>query len=259
MSLSSLASIVLSIYLLVCNFGTAWCSLYSPLARQIAAKRQLEILVNNFANKTTTGFIEQNPSLIITNAKSGVGLVKLGRANFNSTPLSIKRTGRDLDLAIEGRGFFKLKLANTVAYSLDGAMYPDAEGILVNKDGLPFLSADGSTISVPSEAIGFRVSTSGTIIAKLKDGQEDVGQVGVFVPLDFSSIKALSGSLYSFSSGCKEAENYKIINSALVVSNVQTASIAAQISQQEAAIEESTKLISNSLQLSRSALDMLSR
>ena len=106
-----------------------------------------------------------------TNAKQ-VGLgVKVGSIDMIMTGGSLQPTGRNLDFAIEGEGFFAVSQGpivdengGVISYTRDGAFYTDYEGNLVTSSGLRVLGytndgepeiydpeADNGGLNVPEE------------------------------------------------------------------------------------------------------------
>jgi flagellar basal-body rod protein FlgG len=86
-----------------------------------------------------------------------------------------RQTGNNLDLVVEGDGFFQVQLPDgTIGYTRDGTFKPDSQGRLVNSDGNP-LSPE---ITVPPEANGkITVGQDGTLSATLP-GQQAPQQLG---------------------------------------------------------------------------------
>jgi flagellar basal-body rod protein FlgG len=85
-------------------------------------------------------------------------------------------TGRPLDLAVSGTGFFRLAAADgTVTYTRAGSFGVDALGRLVSTDGL--FVAPG--ITVPAGSTSVTVGADGTVTAVTPTGTQVVGQVGL--------------------------------------------------------------------------------
>jgi len=82
-------------------------------------------------------------------------------------------TGNPLDLAISGKGFFKVITPSGVMYTRNGEFYRNADGLLVDTKGYP-VAGGGGTIALPDTGkISF--SPDGRIFA----GTEVVGNLGV--------------------------------------------------------------------------------
>ncbi|OHV12022.1 flagellar hook protein FlgE [Kushneria phosphatilytica] len=101
-----------------------------------AAASQLDTIGNNIANSQTVGYKNSRTEFadIYAGAKAGLGTkVAAVTQNFNSG--SLETTNRDLDLAIDGGGFFRLTDGNQVSYSRNGQFQMDSEGYLVSNTG----------------------------------------------------------------------------------------------------------------------------
>lgn len=132
-------------------------SLYSGVSGMRSNQTKMDVLGNNIANVNTTGFksgrvrFQDMLSQTLTGAQSPtattlggvnaqqVGLgVKIGAIDTVMTDGALQPTNRDLDLAIEGTGFFVLSQdTNAVQklYTRDGAFYRDYQGNMVNAGG----------------------------------------------------------------------------------------------------------------------------
>ena len=113
-------------------------------------QKYLDVVANNLANANTTGFKAYralfqdqfsqmiSPGAAPTAANGGINptQIGLGVQLGSVAPLFIQgtmqNTGRNLDLAIQGDGFFIYNSSIGARYSRDGALSLDADGILVN-------------------------------------------------------------------------------------------------------------------------------
>jgi flagellar basal-body rod protein FlgF len=245
-----------AVYLFALSFCNTMASCHHSLALQLAAKKQLEILTNNFANRSTAGFIEQAPYL--TNVKAGKAKHQLVSVNSSSVQsIALKPTGRELDIAIKGEGFFKLLLSRGYGYTLNGGMYLNSEGMLVNSEGFPFLDSNDDPIVVPSNAKQICVAESGNVIASFENGKEVLGRIGVFLPLDNSLVTPCSGGVYSFNSTL--SEEYNLISGSLAQPNIDLTTTLSALAEQQRAFDESASLMHSSIQLDKTALELISK
>jgi flagellar basal-body rod protein FlgF len=155
---------------------------------------------HNLANVSTTGFRAQIDSFravpvvsegLPTRAfvvNSTVG------ADFSSGPIQL--TGRDLDVAVKGRGWLALQMPDgTEAYTRNGALQMNANGVLQSAGGVT-LQGDGGPITVPPEvtvAIGGD-GTISTIATGTKPGTPTVlGRLKLVNPLDADLVRGDDG------------------------------------------------------------------
>ena len=141
--------------------------LYTAASGALVAQAQVDVIANNLANVNTAGFksvllqVQSAPELGVyrmqtvpapgkpTGAPSSAFVGALGTgAMIMDTPNSfaqggLKRTGNDLDVAIEGNAFFAVNTPNGIRYTRDGEFTRDANSVLVTMDGNQVLGQNG--------------------------------------------------------------------------------------------------------------------
>ena len=122
-----------------------------------AANANLNVTANNIANVNTTGFKESRAEFADLFSNSSYGLarnavgsgVKLSNVAQQFSQGNIDPTGRSLDMAIDGEGFFTLNKNGARTYSRAGNFQTDAQGFVGTPDGArlqvypPRTNADG--------------------------------------------------------------------------------------------------------------------
>ena len=165
-----------------------------------------DVIANNIANVNTPGFKEDLAVIRARSAEAvedslpayatpmdgmgGGALVSETYTRHGQGPIHV--TGNPLDLAIKGKGFFKVTGDDGTFYTRAGAFRRDAEGRLAMPDGRHFLaSSSGAPIVVPPDG-EVSVADDGTVnIDASPVARVDIAQV--------SSTRALSkvaGNLY---------------------------------------------------------------
>ena len=108
---------------------------------------------------------------------------------------TLKNTSGDLDLAIEGKGFFEINLpSGESAYSRDGAFKRSAEGLVVNSEGYTV----AGDITIPDDARSVTINADGEVYVYI-DGQPGGQLIGALTLVSFSNAKGLEplgGNLY---------------------------------------------------------------
>jgi flagellar hook protein FlgE len=104
-----------------------------------AAASNLDVIGNNIANSSTSGFKSGGVlfSDVYAGSKIGLGTAVAGISqNFNQG--SVQTSSRDLDVAIvDGTGFFRMASAGgEVAYTRNGQFNKDKDGYIVNAAGM---------------------------------------------------------------------------------------------------------------------------
>lgn len=142
---------------------------------------QQSVISNNLANVGTAGFREQVAIYRAVPVEGPPGL-PTRVSTVASTPGSVmgqgvmKETGNALDAAITGAGWFAVQAAGGEAYTRSGGFAVNAEGLLVNRQGLPVLSEDGVPIEIPDRA-SISISGDGQITALSAGDRPDALQV----------------------------------------------------------------------------------
>lgn len=107
------------------------------------AQANLSVTGNNIANASTTGFKKSRAEFVDIYASSFGGVsgnaigagVRLSAVAQQFTQGNIEFTERNLDLAINGNGFFQLGSPAGTVYSRNGSFHTDANGLVVNAQG----------------------------------------------------------------------------------------------------------------------------
>lgn len=180
-----------------------------------AQQTRVEVISNNVANMSTTAYSPRRaefadlhyqqlkaPGALTSStgqvAPAGVEIglgVRTAAVVVNVEQGSLRSTGGDLDLAIEGRGYFEVTLpSGASAYTRDGSFKQTGEGLIVTSDGYP-LAGD---ITIPAEARRVEINASGEVFAFF-DGQSEPQQIGALTLVSFTNekgLEALGGNLF---------------------------------------------------------------
>jgi len=161
-----------------------------------AQQMQMDVIANNLANVSTTGFKGSRPvfedllyqtlrqpgaqSSQQTQLPSGLQLgtgVKPVATERLMTQGNLTQTGNQLDVAISGAGFFQVLMPDgTTSYTRDGSFQTDSQGQLVTASGFPVQPA----ITIPANAITVTIGQDGTV---------SVTQAGVATPVQIGSLQ----------------------------------------------------------------------
>jgi flagellar basal-body rod protein FlgG len=153
----------------------------------------LDVISNNLANVNTSGFkksrAEFQDLLYETLRPAGTSSsqtsevptgIQLGHGTRPSTVLKIftqgdmENTKNELDLAIEGDGFFQIIMPNgETGFTRDGAFKLDRDGRIVNPDGF----ALEPEIVIPTDAVSITVGMDGTV-SVLQAGDSIPSEIG---------------------------------------------------------------------------------
>lgn len=141
------------------------------LSQQQVLRRAMDITANNIANVSTAGFkaerllVEADP---FTRARADDGPARLNYVaewgmGRDFTQGALEQTGRPLDLAITGEGFFVLDTPQGERFTRDGRFSMDAAGTLVAPDGARVLDEGGAPVTIDPEAGPVAISSTGEV------------------------------------------------------------------------------------------------
>ena len=196
--------------------------LYTAYSGLRATADMLDVLSNNLANVNTTGFKSDETFLRIYNHSVSAEDASLLNGAVNDSTVvrgtvsnflagSMKTTGRNLDVALEGKGFLVLQGPSGLMYTRNGNLHVNAQGALVSSEGFPVLGENGPIQIFPGrvaisaageiEVEGSAVDTLRVVDFKEKVGLEKVGNSSFRspgsegTPLEPGEISIRQGSL----------------------------------------------------------------
>lgn len=196
-------------------------SYYSGINRMTGLSRQMQVVANNLANISTTGFQREGVvfSEYITKLENRDNDLSMANAEiryFDKTSGGVTRTGAKLDLAIEGEGYFLIETPNGVAMTRSGSFMANAASELVTSDGNRVLDIGQAPIPIPPNVSDIRISEDGTISAY----DNVMAQIGIFDVADKTRMERLGGSLVRFQADPLPVETPKVRQGYLENSNV---------------------------------------
>jgi flagellar basal-body rod protein FlgF/flagellar basal-body rod protein FlgG len=96
----------------------------------------------------------------------------LGDSQLDLSQGSLEKTGNDLDLGIEGKGFFAVKTAGGEMFTRDGNFHVSPKGELVTASGDPVLGNDDRPIPIVGAPVSVgpdgTISVNGALAGQLK-------------------------------------------------------------------------------------------
>lgn len=180
-----------------------------------AQQTNMEVISNNMANASTTGFKKARAefedllyhnmkepgaatglnAISPTGVQTGLG-VKTGAVQRDHSVGSARLTDNPFDLSIEGKGFFQLENEEgEILYTRNGEFKRNGEGVLVDKNGNKLYPE----IKLPADATEIRITSRGEI-ELLRDksaGAEVVGQIELASFINPAGLKALGKNTFA--------------------------------------------------------------
>ena len=136
---------------------------------------------HNLANATTTGFRSQVDQFRAVQVQGAIlptrAFVVDSTTGSDFRGGAIQHTGRELDMAVQGDGWLAVQAADgTEAYTRNGSLKTDENGLLLTRDGRPVVG-DGGQLSIPPGR-NIAVGKDGTI-SLVPDGSEATGLTAI--------------------------------------------------------------------------------
>jgi len=144
-----------------------------------AQQTQMDVISNNLANVSTSGFKRSRAvfedliyqtlrqpgaqssqqTQLPSGLQIGTGVRPVATTRID-TQGNLQQTGNGFDIAIQGQGFFQVLLPDgTTGYTRDGSFHTDSQGQLVTSSGFPVQPA----ITIPANALSVSVGQDGTV------------------------------------------------------------------------------------------------
>jgi flagellar basal-body rod protein FlgF len=183
-------------------------SSYVLLSHEQALRRKLDVVANNMANVSTTGFKREQPvfhemlkhgaDAMSADAKDAHFVLDYG-AVHDTRAGSFEATGNGLDIAIEGNGYLSVALPDGgTAYTRAGNLKVLDSGQLATAGGEPVRSDTGQPITIPPEQLGrVRIAPDGSVVGT--DGP--LGRIAVTVFDDESGVDPRGDGLMDAANG----------------------------------------------------------
>jgi len=236
----------------------------------MAQQLNVDVISNNIANMTTTGFKRQRAEFqdllyqtklrpgssssdtgttIPAGIQQGLG-VKTGSVYRVNEQGALQMTGNDFDLAIAGKGLFPISLPNgDTAYTRDGSFQVNQNGEVVTSEG--YILDPGLT--VPADAVDITINASGEILVKI-EGQtalSNIGQIQLATFANEAGLEAIGDNMLieteasgTATLGSPESAGFgKLTQGALESSNVNIVSEMTSLISAQRAYEMNSKVI----------------
>ena len=178
-----------------------------------AQDAKLQAIANNLANVNTVGFkrdrvvfedlfyqIDKQPgaqtadNTVTNGVQLGTGVNVVGTQKI-FTDGTLQTTSQPLDVAISGHGFLEVRRPDgTSAYTRAGQLQVDANGVLVNAQGLPLVPQ----ITVPNNALSLTIGSNGMVSVTTPGNAAptDLGQLTLTTFINPAGLQAMGENLF---------------------------------------------------------------
>lgn len=250
-------------------------SLWTAKTGLEAQQTNMDVISNNLANVNTNGFKRQRAvfqdllyqtmrqpgaqaseqTTLPSGLQLGTGVRAVSTQRVH-TQGGFNQTGNELDVAIEGKGFFSVQMPDgSTAYTRDGHFDKNENGQLVNAEGHPIQPG----ITVPTDAKKLSISPDGIVSVTLANQAQpqQIGQLTLATFVNEAGLESLGGNLYSetqasgapneLNPGMEDAGTLK--QTYIETSNVNVAEELVSMIQVQRAYEINSKAVSASDQM----------
>lgn len=239
----------------------------------LAQQMNVDVISNNIANMTTSGFKQQRAefqdllyqnlrrpgaqssdagTIVPTGIQLGSG-VRIAATYRIHTQGTIEITDNELDLAINGEGYFQIELPDgTNAYTRSGSFQLNADSQIVTADGYTLLPG----LTIPEGTTTITVDSTGQVQASVDGEAEEqvVGQIELAQFPNAGGLEAVSDNLFLETAasggpitGTPDSEGLgSIEQGALENSNVDVVSEVTNLISAQRAYEMNSRVISTS-------------
>lgn len=234
------------------------------LSRQMALGRELDVIANNLANVTTSGFKARSlrfKDFLNTPARADAFRPADQRLDFvidAGTPLDLssgptEATGNALDVAVKGDGFLVVQTPSGERYTRNGSFQVDDKGRLVTNDGFAVLGEGGPVTFGPQET-GAAIGPDGTVTSS--EGQR--GKLRLVRFDDARELQNEGANVFSSSSPAKPAAGTSSLEpGAIERSNVKPVLEMTRLMEVSRSYQSVAALIGRMDELKRSSLSRL--
>lgn len=179
-----------------------------------AQQMQMDVISNNLANVSTSGFkksravfedlLYQNirqvgsqssqQSQLPSGLQLGTGVKPVATERI-FTQGNLQQTDNSKDVAIQGNGFFQILLPDgTTAYTRDGSFQIDSQGQLVTSSGFPVQPA----ITIPNNAVSLSIGRDGVVSVTTADSTAttQIGQMQLATFINPAGLQSKGENLF---------------------------------------------------------------
>ncbi len=194
--------------------------LYRPVAAMRTNQQRVEIVSSNLANSEATGFKRM---LHVAHGTEGWGKDSEHQQVVTRTQLDmgqgvLQRTGEDLDLALDGKGFFVVEGLDGPTLTRQGQFQISENGSLVTRDGMAIQWVGARGVLDPGGG-SVKVDNRGNVL----QGALPVGRMRIVDVLGANGIEPDDTGNFRIRPGAEIVESDAIVNQGFVErANVHT-------------------------------------
>jgi len=200
---------------------------YSALSGAVSRQQAMDNIANNMANIDTTGFKKDRISFEdllkgsqqVANGR-GINYSRIRKIGVDFSQGPLRETGRDLDVAISGKGFFKIRGNGKTFFTRNGSFYVDNNGLLKTAENFNVLDSSSQPIQLAgAQGKKIHIDQAGNIsLDNIPSGQK----LQVFAVSNRTRLEKAGDSLFTLQKGAtsQPIDSASVIQGSLEGSNV---------------------------------------
>ncbi len=215
----------------------------------LARQHQLDNLSNNLANASTDGYrgVRMSFEAVMAQASDGPSaqaFVAPNQAETSTQHGSVRTTGRALDVAIEGEGFFQLEGPDgEKRFSRLGRFGVDETGTL-SLDGAPVIGDGGPITGLRA---GAHIEKDGSVM----NGDQRVGKIRVVRFENPQALQSMGGTLFTSKEEPTPVDTTDLVPRAIEGSNVNAVAAMTELIRVQRAFDSAKAAIESYRQMDR--------
>jgi flagellar basal-body rod protein FlgF len=216
---------------------------YIALSRQMVLRQRMDIIANNIANMTASGFraekllAEQVP--VAAGSRQTIKFVQDVAVVRDLTPGAMIPTNNPLDMAIEGEGYFVVATNEGQRYTRSGQFRLNDLGEITTATGDSVLDDGGAPLAIPANSGAITIAPDGTV--STPDGV--IGRLNLVTFDDDQDLQKAGDGLYRTDQAPRPATEARIIQGLLEGSNVRAVAEMTEMMSTVRAYQGTQKII----------------
>lgn len=241
--------------------------MYQSAASLTALERWQDAVAQNITSSQVTGYKKRTVEFSgvdmgqITTGEKGqidpvAGILPKASYGVNFQVGETQPTRRDLDVALQGDGFFQVRTpSGDTAFTRAGSFHVKADRTVVTADGSVVLSDGGNPITLQAEGGEIAIGTDGII----SQGDVQIGRLGVVRFLDNSRLVPVGAGMFRAPEGVAviPQDRALVLQGHLEASNVTPLREMVALVQIARAYEANQKMITTRDQMLQRTLETL--
>lgn len=238
-------------------------TLLVALSRADVLTRNMNVVANNIANSTTTGYKAQRMLFELAREKpipsQPLDFVTDRSTYLDLSPGVIQQTGNPLDVAIDGEGYFAVRLPDgSTGYTRNGSFQLNPEGSLVDQNGNVVMGDGGTELQFQPDTKDITIAGDGTITS----------DTSVLGKLSLAAFSDKQKQLAPFGDGYYKAQNGavataptnpRLVQGSIEGSNVQTVREMTNMMQIVRSYQSVQRIMDNEHERIRNAIRTIGR